>query len=78
MHPAIARELMNERVADFHRQAGHARAVQAVRRAQRAQEASRARRLPGGLTTATLTARRIVAVLASRQPASKAYGRSAV
>ncbi|HYB87007.1 MAG TPA: hypothetical protein VEC76_09165 [Streptosporangiaceae bacterium] len=76
MHSAIARELVKERVADLHRQASHDRTVQAARRAQRGHEAHHKHRLPGGLTTATLTARRILAILASRQPASEASGRS--
>ena len=66
MHPAIAHELMHERVADLHRQANHARTVQAVRRARRAQKVHHERRLPGGFTTARLTARRMLAILSSR------------
>lgn len=38
MPPAMVRELINEHVADLHRQARNAQAIQAIRQARRAQD----------------------------------------
>ena len=71
MHPATHRELMNERIADLHRRGSHARTVPTGGRDQKARSD---RGLPGGLTTATVMARRMLAILANRQPARHPAG----
>jgi hypothetical protein len=65
MHPTIHQQLAQAKIAELHRQAGHARLARAARQGRRARRHQPRQRLPvlrGAVT------RQVLAVLGTRNP----------